>query len=295
MGKKDSAGFRIDFIGVGAGKSGTTWIADQLRQHPQVFIPEVKEVRYFNRYHNLYESHENVRYGKPLKWYHSFFKGAEIGQVCGEISPAYLRNDNCAEEIFRYNPDIKILVSLRDPVYRAFSNYLSGRRWGNLGGHTFDSAVKRYPRIINNGLYFEQLKRYFSVFPRNQIKVVIYSDLKEDARRFFNEIVSFLGLREWYPDSLEVRSNEAMDVRSEWLSRWIKDAYSFLGNYPGLSFIKRTVKAAGISALLSGINLKPFGEKPRLGPMIEAELREYFREDIEKLEKLLRKDLSRWK
>ena len=72
--------FRIDFIGIGAPKSGTTWLADCLRRHPQIFVPEQKELMYFNPYQNAYDPIDNYRYGKPLQWYHDFFKAHQSRQ-----------------------------------------------------------------------------------------------------------------------------------------------------------------------------------------------------------------------
>lgn len=293
--KEDSNGFRIDFIGVGAGKSGTTWLADKLRQHPQVFIPNIKEIKYFNKHHNLYGQDKNVRHGKSLKWYHSFFTKAEKGRICGEISPAYLRNENCAKDIFKYNPAIKILVILRDPVHRSFSNYLSGCQWGILHNYTFATAIEKYPNLIKNSLYSGQLKRYLDIYPKDQIKVLFYSDLRDDCYGFYKEVLLFLGVKEWYPDHLDTKANESKEVRSKLLSRGIKSVNFYINNIPKLRVLKQATRAIGLSALLSGIKEKPFKEKPRLDKDIEIKLRAYFREDIEKLETLLNYDLSNWK
>ena len=292
---EDKNGFRIHFVGVGVGKSGTTWLADKLRQHPQVFIPPIKEIKYFNKFHNLYDQNENVRHGKSLQWYHSFFTKADKGHICGEISPAYLRNENCAKDIYKYNPAIKILVILRDPVHRSFSNYLSGCQWGILQNYTFASAIEKYPNLIKNSLYSGQLKRYFDIYPKEQIKVMFYSDLRQNCFRFYQEVLLFLGIKEWYPDHLETKSNEPKEVRLKLLSRGIASANFYINNYPKLRVLKKISRTIGFSALLSGINEKDFKEKPRLDKEIEVKLRAYFREDIEKLEVLLSKDLSSWK
>ena len=78
--------YKIDFIGIGAAKAGSTWVADNLRRHPDIFIPKKKELNYFCKT-ELATRVPNYRYKKPLSWYHAFFTDAGPGQVKGEISP----------------------------------------------------------------------------------------------------------------------------------------------------------------------------------------------------------------
>ncbi|MDH5507196.1 MAG: sulfotransferase, partial [Anaerolineae bacterium] len=73
-----------DFIIIGAVKSGTTWLADMLRQHPEIYLPEKKEVHYFNKRFAEFPELDNLNNGKPIEWYLDFFKGAKSDQIRGE-------------------------------------------------------------------------------------------------------------------------------------------------------------------------------------------------------------------
>jgi hypothetical protein len=123
----------------------------------------------------------------------------------------------------------------------------------------------------------------------------LFSDLVKDPRGIFRDILSFLNVEEFYPDDIENPSNESKDVRYPWVSRWISRINFSLYNHPNLRFVKKTVKSAGLSDLLSKWNEKPFEDKPRLDSQSELRLRKYFLEDTENLETLIGKDLSDWK
>ena len=101
--------FKIDFIGIGAAKAGSKWLADNLRNHPQIFIPGKKELIYFNKTMLYGDNIQNFRYEKPVSWYHSFFENARPDHIKGEISPHYFTSPEAVKRIYQYNPDIKLI------------------------------------------------------------------------------------------------------------------------------------------------------------------------------------------
>ena len=106
----------IDFIGVGARKAGTTWIYKQLKKHPQIFTPSSKELSYF--------SSKIYREEFPIDWYFDQFKKKNLNQICGEISVTYFElNTHQIEKIKEINSNIKIILNIRDPIERLFSEY----------------------------------------------------------------------------------------------------------------------------------------------------------------------------
>jgi hypothetical protein len=290
--------FRIDFIGIGVAKSGSTWLADKLRLHPKIFIPKEKSVYYFNRVINKFSGDPNRNFGKPLEWYHSFFSDAKPGQIIGEITPKYLIEENCAPEIKRYNPDVKILATLRNPVQRAYSEYLFRVQTGLSRLPSFEKALEDFPVLMETGLYYRHLRRYFDLFPGRNLRVMFYEDLKMDPEGFYREVLEFLGAETILPEGLLTKTNVTMEARSRRVARLMSSADLFVQHRPSLRFIRSFIDNAGIrkiSKAVSRMNKRAILEKPRLSPETEKRLIAYFRDDIEKLEKLLGKDLSVWK
>ena len=157
--------FRIDFIVIGAAKAGTTWLADNLRNHPQIFLPEKKELIYFNKTMQFGRDIRNYRYEKPVSWYHAFFENARPDQIKGEISPHYLTSTEAIKKIYQYNPDIKLLITLRNPVEVVYSSYYFSIQIGEIKSLPFDVAIKKHNRILNSGFYF----KYLNIFKTHQL------------------------------------------------------------------------------------------------------------------------------
>ncbi|RJP94104.1 MAG: hypothetical protein C4518_04020 [Desulfobacteraceae bacterium] len=290
--------FRIDFIGIGAPKSGTTWLADCLRRHPQIFVPEQKELMYFNSHQNTYDIIKNYRYGKPLQWYHGFFKDAGSAQIKGEITPSYLEMESSAEGIYNYHPGIKLIVILRDPVEKAYSLYRFYRQKSYIKYPAFREAIEKAPFLLDNSRYYMHLKRYFDLFPRENILVLYYEDLKRDSKKFIKAVENFLGVQEFYPDNLGQRSNETTTVRIEWVNRMLKEIRARI-HKNNLQCLLPLLKKTGVTPLAEYIrdtvNARKSGRATPLDPELQQHLRGYFKEEIENLEGLLETDLSRWK
>lgn len=178
---------RPDFLILGAAKSGTTTLINELKNHPEVFTPGV-ELNYF--------SHQ---FTKGADWYNSIFKFP--GKVQGEKSTSYFYEKPCHERIFKHNPEMKLIVLLREPVKRAFSNWnmrhvqgrllkqaykfnkSAGQPIENIGfSHLFkyylacNSEVNRHPEpldIFERGLYIDQIQHLLQYFKREQLLVLI--------------------------------------------------------------------------------------------------------------------------
>lgn len=100
----------IDFICIGANKSGTTWLYEMVRQHPEICVSKVKEPHFYS--HN---------YDKGYEWYFNLWK-TEINQKTGEFSTTYFNSVLALDRIVKDNPDVKIVLLLRDPLSRAYSH-----------------------------------------------------------------------------------------------------------------------------------------------------------------------------
>ena len=174
---------KIDFIGIGAQKAGTSWIYACLQEHPQICCP-VKEIHFFSRKKNW-----DLGFG----WYEKHFSSCPESSVKGEFSTSYLFSQAAAGRIAEKNPDVKLIVCLRNPVERAFSNYLHDLRNGRIPAETkFNIAVKGHPEYLEQGFYASQLKRYFNYFNKDQLKILLFDNIKKDPKRFIESIYRFL-------------------------------------------------------------------------------------------------------
>jgi Sulfotransferase domain len=193
-----------DFIIAGAPRSGTTWLYVLAESHPQLALarPMVPEPKFFL----IDELWENGIPYYSEKW----FDRLPAGRVLGEKSTNYLESPRAAERIFRALPRVKLIFVLRDPVERAYSNYLWSRQNG-LESETFERALDleeqrerdlvpnlRYARphaYFSRGLYAEQLIPFFANFPRGQILVLRHEDVATCPERVAAAFHRFLGVR----------------------------------------------------------------------------------------------------
>lgn len=298
MNRPGADGFKIDFIGIGAAKAGTTWLADALRQHPDIFIPEKKELIYFCKT-ELATQIRNYRYEKPITWYHSFFKSAALDQIKGEISPHYLNAPEAVEKIYQYNPEIKIIAALRNPVERVVSHYFYAIQIGKIPPVSFADAINNYPIILKYGLYFKHLTRYYNQFPNSNIKIVLFDDLKGHPQSLYSEILNFLRVREHVPSTLDKKINRTKQNRISRLNYLIESSRIFI-HQNKLLFLRPFLKYTGITPLAEFVRdhlntTYNTRQKFKLSPDIYDMLYDYYSEDIKSLEKLIDRDLSGWK
>lgn len=197
------------FLYVGAARSASTYIFQILKEHPEVFTPEAKDLYFFNR-----------NYARGLDWYAGFFSGAEKFGAAGECTMDYFVDPRCAERIKRDMPWCKILCCLREPVERTFDHYY----WERLTFHyvsrqAFKNGLSfvdfaRKPAIRSLGSYYENLKPYYQYFPRDQILVLFLDELYQDNLSFVRKIYKFLRVSEHFvPPSLNKRVNPLRTAR----------------------------------------------------------------------------------
>lgn len=189
-----------DFIIIGAQKSGTTWLRHHLRRHPEVFVP-VDEAQFFNKQH---------RYAKGQEWYESLFNAADPGQVIGDKTPDYLWTISdgakrhvagAHERMHEMYPDVKLVVTLRNPVNRAVSALNHFIRRGHVSPlYRIDdllfgdkqSEVKGRG-IVERGLYHQQLRRYLNLFDREQMLILILEeDIFQSPQQTLRRLYEFI-------------------------------------------------------------------------------------------------------
>ncbi len=189
------ASLRPDFLVISPPKTGSTWLADNLRRHPQIFLPGVKEVKYFSCFLKALD----------LNWYLDHFAPA-AGRLKGEASPCYsLLPPERIRLVRRLLPDVKLIYLMRDPVERAWSHAKHNHRYGEANFAPRPSALESvtdgewranfvHDWPLASGDYLGQLRRWLAVFPREQIYVGFYESIAERPAALLREIFSFLGV-----------------------------------------------------------------------------------------------------
>ena len=280
---------KVDFIGIGAQKSATSWIAKCLSVHPEVFVADCKETHFFS---------DDEKYSKGINHYHEYFINSNSNQFVGEYSTSYLTSRKAAERIKLYSPNIKLIVCLRNPVDRAFSHYLhltfkSDNKTVDSG--SLRDAIKTQPDIIENGMYGKSLSHYFKLFPVNNILVLFYEDIQKDSRDFIKRVYDFIGVDSSFtPSFLNIRYNTSDARSSVYFKKVNKIYFALKKNVFGRSLIK-SLRRIGINALMVDSTLGRL--KTNQIKMSESDrdfIYDIYRDDINKLSDLLGIDLSNW-
>lgn len=197
--------FCPDFIGIGAQKCATTWIADVLSGHPGIFVPDCKELDFFS-----------CHYLRGHIWYSRYFETA--GEcLTGEISPSYLTDPLAPARIHKAAPGTRLILALRDPVERAFSSHLHEVRKGCIDGRAtrFEVALEHNPMYIEQSRYARHLRRWLAVFPAESIHIVVQEEIPADPVAEATRLFKFLGVDPLArPDALFERRHENIAYRS---------------------------------------------------------------------------------
>src|ERR1700693_356274 len=201
---------RLDFIVPGAQKSGTTALHYLLSKHPQISLPDRQELHFFDD--------EEVFSRAPVDYQilHDNFRSRRKSLLpvrpglAGEVTPSYLHWKPGMERIRNYNPQIKLVILLRNPIDRAFAHW-NMQRFKDREPLDFLDALKEEPHriadmpsvesrrfaYVDRGFYSNQLERVFNFFPREQVKIVKFEDFRDRKQETLNEIFEFLGAKPW--------------------------------------------------------------------------------------------------
>src|SRR4030095_16894354 len=207
-----------NFFIVGAPKAGTTSLYHYLKRHPEVFMSPVKEPNFFSYdetiKQNLYHKEKGV--GTMEEYLRLFENANGHHKVIGEASVSYLFYPSVPHKIKELVPDAKIIMSLRNPVDRAFSHYYMEYKLGYVD-IPLEQIIERktthrngdlyYQQYIELGLYTEQVKRYFDVFGRDNVRVFIYDDIAENVEKMILSLFDFLTIDKSIIPELEERYN----------------------------------------------------------------------------------------
>jgi hypothetical protein len=228
-------------------------------------------------------------YEKGVDWYRSQF--AECGDlpVIGEYSNSYLDDEEAPQRIEKHFPNVNLIVCLRNPIDRAYSNY-----WWTKRNFNKDVDLDEY---LEEGFYHRHLVRWFNLFGREKIHVILFDDIKDRPEKVVHDLYGFLGVASGFvPPSLHRRVNPAAQARFEFLTYAFKlrRILEKLGLGSLIDLLKKFNLYNQIQQFYVVVNRKETTYPP-LNPDERERLSRAFEKDIEKLEELLGRDLSSWK
>jgi hypothetical protein len=228
---------------IGPMKSGTTWIQDYMQSRGDVCLPDrVKETFFFERY-----------WERGTGWYSGFFQYANSQEkpLCLEVAPSYFHNPDVPRRVQEALGDVPLLVTLRDPIKRAWSHYLHLRHRGDTRA-SLQEAVAQHPQIIEASRYRACLERWYAVFPKGRIHIVWQDLLKESPDDYARQVCNALALEPRpVPKTLKGRSNEAAVPSSYWLAM-AGSAVARSLRHGGLYNIVNGAKQLGLKRLFFG-------------------------------------------
>lgn len=306
-----------NFLVVGAAKAGTTSLYQYLDQHPEVYLSPIKETNYFAKDIPLDKIRKDYYKGGELdvaayvatdlserihiafvsQWdhYRQLFKNARGEKAIGEISNSYLHSAVAAREIHAANPDMKIIMVLRDPIKRAFSHYKMTLRVGLVKGSFYEEVQRDYAAAekgfrvshlyVEMGQYAAQVQRYLDVFPREQVRIYLFDDLKADAAGVVDDMLRFLGVDTAHGVDTSFAANQASVPKNAGLVHFLRKT--------GLRKLAKNLAPRFVGQAAK----KVFYKKEDDLTITQREkdfLRPLFEDDVHVLERLLDRDLSHW-
>ena len=295
-----------NFLILGAAKSGTTSLHHYLNQHPEIYMSPIKETNFF-----VYQDMklEFQGWGDPplaalksitnIKDYRAQFADVGEEKAIGETSPLYLYDERAAPRIYQAIPEAKLIAILRDPAERAFSHYISNFSDDRDPCLTFGEALQAEEwRMQKNwfwdyfyrdcGYYFRQLKRYWALFPKDRILVLLYDDFKNNPLKILQGIFDFLNVNSSFIPDTSFQSNVSGIAKLESIKPILRQP-----NHPLKSLVRPFTSQKFRRFVVTQMR-KNLLEKPEILVEDRQKLAAAYREDIKQLQKMVEKDLSSW-
>jgi hypothetical protein len=295
-----------NFLMIGAAKSGTSSLYAYLRQHPQVFLSEIRECEFFaleGQTLDFKGPGDRIayrRYVTTLENYQALFKRTGNRAAVGECSDLYLYSPAAAKRIRHYLPGAKLIVMLRNPVDRAHSQYRQFVRDGREPLRTFEEALAaEETRIASDwhphwhlktrGFYSSQIETYLGLFPREQLAIHLYDDFESNPSSVIQALFSFLEVDPTFVPDMSLRYNISGTPRSRLL-------HAVLARPLALKDLLKPVLPASVRhrvrARLMNRNLIP--ERTKMAQETRSALTSLYRDDVLRLQALIGRDLSGW-
>lgn len=275
----------VDFLGIGAQKAGTTWLHSMLGAHPEIFIAQGddKDLRFFSSFYDF-----------GYRWYERYFAAGESAKRRGEFSTSYFYCRDAPKRIYHYNPKMRFVLSLRNPVDRLISHHRHEIRIGHLTDDpSLANGIENNPSYVEQSMYYTQLSRWLEFFPLSRFHIIIFEELFIDPATAIRNLYDFLAVRPTFvPQELSQKINEGRIPRSWLLDRGVKlVALSLRGLR--LGWIVEGLKRAGLSKAITNANTR-LDDAMEINEALYERLRGLFSVENAKLSGVLARDLSIW-
>ena len=288
--KKDYMEKWPNFFIVGAAKAGTTSLYEILKDFPEIYMCPYKEPNYFNK-KSMEDDHPLPKFRTEEK-YLKLFENVTNQKIIGEASH-YLKDSDAPNLIHQVSPKAKILISLRDPVERAYSQYLMLFSRG-LSSASFRQEIEYELQNGSNphqwgikmdvGLYSKHIKKYLKVFGHEQVKIIIFEEFIKNTKETLEEILKFLELDTTLSNFSAKKHNPYKTSRGP-IAQQIR-------NSKKIKQIARALMPESILKLANYILLDK--SKPEMSEKDREALIKFYKDDVEQLKLLLGRKLP-WK
>lgn len=262
-----------NFLYIGPDKAGSSWLHEMLLKHPDVYLTPAKDLYFFDRY-----------YDRGPAWYAAQFRDARDEKIVGEVCQDYLFHPEAATRIHETLGSVRVMVTLRDPVERAWSSYLYARKHG-IWPEPFGEALRNHPELLEHGRYATGLDRFLRRLPRDMVHVALFDDLAADPQRFLDDVTDFLGI-----DRLPLSTEDlgarlpAAEARSVFLASVARRSADWVREHDGA----RLVGAVKRSPLVHRVLYRPIDkEAVRPAPDDVGMVRRALAPEIDALERAL--------
>lgn len=280
---------KVNLLIIGAGRSGTTSLYEYLKDHPDICFSNFKEIPYFT-VPDIFTRGES--------YYHSFFK-PKYQKIVASSDTYLLIDPEAPKKIYHYNPEIRFIIMLREPISRAYSSYIYAIKNGHEKKSTSfiesfnnekkniekeDIAVKNNLGHFYTGLYHKHIKNWMEYFPRENFLLIKTDELKNDYKNVLNKISNFLNINNFL-DKREVRTNEAAGVKNMFLHRLIINRNSSLRKFLRKILpdsIKSVIFNSGIIEKIKFLNKKQTSYKT-MNQKEQDIVKNYFKKDLGQL------------
>ena len=270
-----------NFFIVGASKSGTTSLYEYLKKISGIYMSPIKEPNYFHGSTFKIMSRRINDKSEYLK----LFKFVTNEKAVGEASTSYLQEPESAKLIHDQVPDAKIIIILRDPCQRIFSGYLMFK--SERGGkRSFHELIKTDPGFLESSLYYYQVKRYLDIFGSKQVKVLIFEEFIKEPKAAIKEILDFLKVNYDLPENIKKIYNPYSVPRAKFFQKILTSKT--------ISKISDQILPQSFKWKLKNTVILKNEKKPSLSNQDRIFLQNFYRDDVMKLQNLLKRRLP-WK
>jgi len=290
--------FKLDIIGIGFPKCGTSWLSSMMDAHPKINMAKVKETFYFIQDANLFRNDiTGFRRVHSMNDLENLFD--DISAMKAEFSTMYIFDAQALKAIKRHNPDVKIIVSVRPPWDFLYSAYSFDKN-SNFGHLIADDFIDYYKDWDSRSLikkewsyYSSYIEKLFALFDRDQIHIIFMNDIKNNKELVLTELWKFIGLKDtgFLPEHFNQQINETKEMRSKLLQSLSHNVLKVLQSSSlGQKILHAVIHRRGHIRQLLFFLLKKEKQKTTIDLEFKEYLMSLYRSDIKKLHELTRND-----